>query len=74
MFSENQNEKADPKTTDMLFGKSIRYLILGGRTAKTIAATLGLTDRQVERILSKWKNEGRIVRHGAGKNGYWEVL
>jgi predicted HTH transcriptional regulator len=43
-------------------------------TAKTIAATLGLTDRQVERILSKLKNEGKIVRHGASKNGYWEVL
>jgi Fic family protein len=43
-------------------------------TAKTIAATLGLTDRQVERILSKLKREGKIVRHGASKNGYWEVL
>jgi Fic family protein len=43
-------------------------------TAKTIAATLGLTDRQVERILSKLKREGKIARHGASKNGYWEVL
>jgi predicted HTH transcriptional regulator len=43
-------------------------------TAKTIAATLGLTDRQVERILSKLKSEGKILRHGASKNGYWEVL
>ena len=43
-------------------------------TAKTLASTLGLTDRQVERILSKLKTEGKIVRHGASKNGYWEVL
>jgi Fic family protein len=43
-------------------------------TAKTIAATLGLTDRQVERILSKLKSEEKIVRHGASKNGYWEVV
>jgi predicted HTH transcriptional regulator len=43
-------------------------------TAKTIASTLGLTDRQVERILSKLKTQGKIVRHGASKNGYWEVL
>jgi predicted HTH transcriptional regulator len=43
-------------------------------TAKTIAATLGLTDRQVERILSKLKSKGKIIRHGASKNGYWEVL
>ena len=43
-------------------------------TAKTLALALGLTDRQVERILSKLKTEGKIVRHGATKNGYWEVL
>jgi predicted HTH transcriptional regulator len=43
-------------------------------TAKTIAATLGLTDRQVERILSRLKRKGKIVRHGASKNGYWEVV
>ena len=43
-------------------------------TAKTLASTLGLSDRQVERILSKLKMDGKIVRHGASKNGYWEVL
>lgn len=43
-------------------------------TAKTIASTLGLTNRQVERILSKLKENGKITRHGANKNGYWEVV
>jgi predicted HTH transcriptional regulator len=43
-------------------------------TAKIIAATIGLSDRQVERILFKLKNNGKIVRHGPSKNGYWEVL
>ena len=43
-------------------------------TAKTLASTLGLSDRQVERILSKLKVDRKIVRHGASKNGYWEVL
>ena len=43
-------------------------------TAKTLASTLSLSDRQVERILSKLKMDGKIVRHGASKNGYWEVL
>ena len=43
-------------------------------TAKTLAVTLGLTDRQVERLLAKLKAEGRLVRHGASKNGYWEVV
>lgn len=44
-----------------------------GLTAKTLAATLGLTDRQIERIISGLKADGKIVRHGANKNGYWEV-
>ena len=43
-------------------------------TAKTLAVTLGMTDRQVERILAKLKADGRLVRHGASKNGYWEVV
>lgn len=43
-------------------------------TAKMLAATLGLTDRQVERILAKLKSEEKIIRHGASKNGYWEVV
>lgn len=42
-------------------------------SAKTLASTIGLTDRQVERILSKLKANGKIIRHGASKNGYWEV-
>ena len=42
-------------------------------TAKTLAFTLGLTERQVERILSKLKRDGHLLRHGASKNGYWEV-
>ena len=42
-------------------------------TAKTLASTLGLTDRQVERILAKLKADGKIVRCGASKNGYWEA-
>ena len=43
-------------------------------TAKTLASTLGLTDRQVERILSKLKADEKIARHGASNNGYWEEL
>lgn len=42
-------------------------------TARILASTIGLTDRQVERILSRLKADGKIVRHGASKNGYWEV-
>lgn len=56
-------------------GKVLALLRQDNRlTAKILASALGLTDRQVERILSKLKADGKIVRHGASKNGYWEVL
>jgi predicted HTH transcriptional regulator len=33
-----------------------------------------VTERQAQRILAKLKAEGKIIRHGANKNGYWEVI
>lgn len=43
-------------------------------SARKLAALLNLTQRQVERMLAKLKKEGRLLRHGASKNGYWEVV
>ena len=45
----------------------------GSLTAKTVAETLGITVRQVERIIAKYKKHGTLIRHGANKNGSWEV-
>ena len=45
----------------------------GKLTAVTLASTIGLTERQVQRILFRLRQDGKIVRHGARKNGYWEV-
>ena len=46
----------------------------GRLTAKVLASTLGLTERQIERIMASLKRQGRLVRRGASKNGYWEVI
>ena len=46
----------------------------GTLTAKMLAGTLGITQRQVERMIAKLKSEGLLVRHGASKNGLWEVI
>lgn len=43
-------------------------------SAVSIAADLGISARQVERILADLKKKGIIQRIGANKNGYWEVL
>lgn len=46
----------------------------GSMTADMLAISVGITHRQVQRILAKLKEEGRVVRHGANRNGYWEVI
>ena len=43
-------------------------------SANMLADSLGITQRQAQRILSKLKDEGKLLRHGANKNGYWEVI
>ena len=43
-------------------------------TAQSLAASLNITLRQVQRIIAKLKADKRLIRHGATKNGYWEVV
>lgn len=43
-------------------------------TAQSLASILGKSKRQVERILSNLKTEGKLERVGASKNGYWKVI
>ena len=42
-------------------------------TVKQMAAELGISTRQAERIVSSLKQEGKLVRIGANRNGRWEV-
>lgn len=46
----------------------------GKMSATMLANSIGITQRQAQRILSKLKDQGKILRHGANKNGYWEVI
>lgn len=46
----------------------------GSMSANMLSASLGITQRQAQRILAKLKREGKILRYGANKNGYWEVI
>lgn len=45
----------------------------GRLTARVLASSLGITERQVQRVFAKLKKEKKIIRHGASKNGWWEV-
>lgn len=46
----------------------------GNISANMLAVSVGITGRQAQRILAKLKAERKIMRHGANKNGYWEVI
>lgn len=46
----------------------------GSMTANMLSISVGITHRQAQRILAKLKDEGKIIRHGANKNGCWEVV
>lgn len=46
----------------------------GSLSASILSASVGITQRQAQRILAKLKEKGKIIRHGANKNGYWEVV
>ena len=84
---ETQNTNAKNTTAEQLMDESNvkgslvvneeRVLKLleqdGHLTANVLASTLGITSRQAQRILAKLKKAGIIVRHGASKNGWWEV-
>ena len=55
--------------------KSLSLLRQDGKlSADMLAKSIGITQRQAQRILSKLKEDGKLIRHGANKNGYWEVI
>ncbi len=43
-------------------------------SASAIAEMTHLSSRQIERILARLKQEGKIARHGSASSGSWEVL
>lgn len=70
---ENVGEKAlnggDAKT-------SILKIITNNSraSASEIAKVLSVTQRTVERYIRELREEGRLVRYGSARGGYWEVI
>ena len=42
-------------------------------SAKSIAKELHITSRAVEKHIKILRTEGKLIRHGAARGGYWEV-
>ena len=43
-------------------------------SAREIGQLIGLSSRQVQRMLAGLQAEGLLVRHGSPRNGYWEII
>ena len=75
--SENQNRDVVVNVAINVVTNEDKVIALlrqdGKLTAKVLASSLGLTQRQIQRILANLKEANKIIRHGASKNGYWEV-
>lgn len=68
-------EIADEKGLNYQHERVLGYLRADRHiSAVAIAANLGMSARQVERMLADLKKKGIIRRKGANRNGYWEVL
>lgn len=68
-------EIADEKGLNYQHERVLGYLRADRHiSAVAIAADLGMSARQVERMLADLKKTGIIRRVGANRNGYWEML
>ena len=43
-------------------------------SARVVALALGMSSRQVERMIARLKGEGLLLRQGSNKAGIWVVL
>ena len=72
---KSSNEIAEAKGLNYQHQRVLGYLRSDRRiSASKIAADLGMSDRQIERILADMKASGIIRRVGANRNGHWEIV
>lgn len=67
MNSEKASKSVEERMTDLLRQN-------GKYSAKSLSIELGISERQVQRILRELKSAGVIERFGANRNGKWIVL
>ena len=77
-LQDRKSYSADEFTTEYSLGLNemkVLQLLRGDRSlsAQKISTMIGITPRQVERILATLKERSLIIRVGANRNGYWEV-
>ena len=74
--SENVGDVGEKSVNDGDTKMSVSRLIADNKktSASEIAKMLSVTQRTVERYIRELREEGRLVRHGSARSGYWEVI
>jgi len=73
-LEKNTSENFAVENVETNEEKVVFLLIENGKlSAKRLGLEIGISERQVERILKSLKESERIQRIGANKGGYWKV-
>lgn len=43
-------------------------------SAAKAAEQMGVSSRQIKRIIKRLRESGKLIRHGSDRRGYWEVV
>ncbi|MDE7495791.1 MAG: winged helix-turn-helix transcriptional regulator [Muribaculaceae bacterium] len=74
-FEESIGETPSYNTKILTADQIIKLIKENPRhSATTLAASLGISAKGVEKQLAKLKSQGRIRRNGPAKGGTWEVI
>ena len=75
-MSENVGDDVGEKTVND-GNRKVAILTMIARdnkvSASEIAKTMSVTQRTVERYIKELREEGRLIRRGSARGGYWEV-
>lgn len=72
---KNSLENSQKENNESNEDKVLFLLLKDGKlSAKRLAAEIGISERQVERIVKKLKASGKILRIGTNKGGYWKAI
>lgn len=44
------------------------------RSAREIALLMNMSPRQIQRVMADLQADGKLIRHGSPRNGYWEAV
>ena len=70
-----QNEKSNQKSRQKSDQKILTLIKKNSKiTIREICESTGLSESGVKKIIKKLKDEGSLIRIGALKGGYWEVI